>query len=196
MDMVTAVILAAGLSKRMGKPKMMLPWGEITVIEKVVQTLQDAGMDHLLIVGGDNLDTLKEKLHQYRIRYLLNKDYVEGEMLSSVKVALRALVRENTDAALIVLGDQPQIEADVVMTIIDTYKMSRSEIIVPSFRHHRGHPWLVGKILWKEVINLEPPDTLRDFLSNNKELILHVEVKTPSILEDIDTPDDYARYHP
>jgi len=196
MDMVTAVILAAGMSKRMGKPKMMLPWGEITVIEKVVQTLLDAGMAHLLIVGGDNLDTLKEKLHQYRIRYLLNKDYAEGEMLSSVKVALRALVRENTDAALIVLGDQPQIEADVVMTIIDTYKMSRNEIIVPSFRHHRGHPWLVGKILWKEVLNLGPPDTLRDFLSNNQELIFHVEVKTPSILEDIDTPDDYARYHP
>ena len=196
MDMVTAVILAAGMSKRMGKPKMMLPWGEITVIEKVVQTLQDAGMDSLLIVGGDNLDTLKEKLHQYRIRYLLNKDYAEGEMLSSVKVALRALVRENTDAALIVLGDQPQIEADVVMTIIDTYKMSRNEIIVPSFRHHRGHPWLVGKTLWKEVLNLGPPDTLRDFLSNNQELIFHVEVKTPSILEDIDTPDDYARYHP
>jgi len=196
MDIISAVILAAGMSKRMGKPKMMLPWGETTVIENVVHTLQDAGMDRLYLVYGDNYDVLKEKLHPYKVRYILNKDFADGEMLASVKVALRAMEQENTVAALIVLGDQPQIEVNVVKAIIDTYKLSRSAIVVPSYQSHRGHPWLVGKILWKEILDLKPPDTLRNFLSKNQDLIFHVEVKSSSILTDIDTPDDYARYHP
>jgi len=196
MDIISAVILAAGMSKRMGKPKMMLPWGKNTIIEKVVQTLQEAGLDRLYLVYGDNYDILKEKLNPYKVKYLLNKDFADGEMLASVKVAIRAMEQENTVAALIVLGDQPQIEVNVVKAIIDTYKLTRSAIVVPSYQSHRGHPWLVEKILWNEILDLKPPDTLRNFLLKNQDLIFHVEVKSSSILMDIDTPDDYARYHP
>lgn len=196
MSRITAVVLAAGKSMRMGRPKMTLPWGEMTVIENVVRTLQIAGLESVFIVCGDNLEVLKEILKDYQIKFVYNKDYFTGEMLSSVKVALNELERGNTEAALIVLGDQPQIEVDVVKRIIDTYELTGSEIIVPSYQFHRGHPWLVNKKLWKGIFSLKPKETMRNFLSKNRDLIFYIEVKTPSILLDIDTPDEYENSHP
>jgi len=193
--MISAIVLAAGQSLRMGQPKMMLPWGKTTVIGKVITTLQEAGLDDLHLVVGGNQMELKEVLQRFHVHVVFNPDYANGEMISSVQIGIRSLLG-NSEAALIVLGDQPQIEVSVVQTIIEIYFTNRSKIIVPSYQMHRGHPCLIDKSLWGELLNLKPPHTLRDYLNQYQDDIFYVNVGTPSIIQDLDTPDDYKKFNP
>jgi len=124
-----------------------------------------------------------------------NKDYTNGEMLTSIQVGLRAL-GDNVDGILVVLGDQPQIEVHVVIEIVERYNASEHPIIVPSFKMHRGHPWLLDKIFWDEILALKPPMRLHDFLNAHINDIDYVNVDTPSVLQDLDTQQDYSRFKP
>jgi len=193
--MISAVVLAAGQSTRMGNPKMLLPWGQMTVIEKVISTLSEAGIDDLHVVTGGNRQDIEGALTRYRVNFSYNPDYTNGEMLSSVKIGLNSIAGDS-EAALIVLGDQPQIESQVVELIVEGYHASHNKIIVPSFQMHRGHPWLIDKILWKDIIELTPPQTLRDYLVKNQARISYINVDTPSIIQDLDTPRDYQTQRP
>jgi molybdenum cofactor cytidylyltransferase len=116
-------------------------------------------------------------------------------MLSSVKIGLKS-IQHKADAGLIVLGDQPNIEPITIKTIIDTYKNTKKAIIVPSYQRHRGHPFLIDKSCWEEILNLPQDMTLRDFLNSNPQEIYYVNVEDSSILQDMDTPDDYLQQHP
>lgn len=193
--MISAVVLAAGQSKRMGQPKMLLPWGQMTVIEKILSTLLEAGLDDLHVVTGGNRQEVEKVLTRYPVSFAYNQDYSKGEMLSSVKVGLRS-ISGDSNAALIVLGDQPQIEAWVVKLIVERYQSNHDKIIVPSFQMHRGHPWLIDKELWKDIIGLEPPSTLRDYLVASQATISYINVNTTSIIQDLDTPYDYQTQRP
>jgi molybdenum cofactor cytidylyltransferase len=113
-------------------------------------------------------------------------------MLSSLQVGLSALP-EDCEAALVALGDQPQIQPQVVVGLLERYRSSRSELVVPSYRMRRGHPWIVGRSLWSDIQALSPPQTLRDLLQDKAGQIDYLEVDTGSILADLDTPDDYQR---
>jgi molybdenum cofactor cytidylyltransferase len=116
-------------------------------------------------------------------------------MLSSVKAGLKSLPTD-TNAALIVLGDQPQIEVVVVEQIVEKYMSTKGRIIVPSYHRHRGHPWLVDRYYWEAISQLSLTITLREFLQEREEQILYVDVDTSSILEDLDTPQDYLNHRP
>ena len=193
--MISAIVLAAGRSLRMGQPKMMLPWGKTTVIGKVITTLLEAGLDDLHLVVGGNQEEQNEALQRFQVQVVFNPDYANGEMISSVQVGIRCLLGKS-EAALIVLGDQPQIEVSVVQTITDFYITDRSKIIVPSYQMHRGHPCLIDKSLWGELLDLKPPHTLRDYLNQYQDDIFYVNVETPSVIQDLDSPDDYKKFHP
>ena len=193
--MITAIVLAAGLSTRMGTQKMTLPWGQSTVIGAVIQTLTDAGIDDICVITGELHAELRVLLNGYKVNLVNNKNYQNGEMLTSIQVGLREL-KAGTEAVLIILGDQPQIEAIVVKIIIERHQLTHHSLIVPSYKMQRGHPWLVGKEYWEEVLALRPPSTLRDFLNIHAEKIDYVIVETPSIVQDLDTQQDYERYNP
>jgi len=192
---ISALVLAAGQSQRMGQPKMLLPWGQTTVIEKVIFTLVEAGLTDLYVVAGGNYKDLEEVLAGFQPKVVFNPDYANGEMLSSVQVGLRSIT-EHSEAALIVLGDQPGIEVQVIKAIIEEYQSKKEKIIVPSYHMHRGHPWLIDRELWAEIEELRPPDTLRDFLIQHQEMISYIRVETPSVIQDLDTPQDYLAQKP
>ena len=101
-----------------------------------------------------------------------------------------------TQAALIGLGDQPHVQESSIRAICEAYETSGSSLIVPSFQMKRGHPWLVTRSLWKEILELRPPSTSRDFLNKYSDAIHYVTVDTPTILADLDTPEDYRKSHP
>ena len=193
--MISAIILAAGQSKRMGQQKMLMSWGQTTVIGKVINTLMEGGVNDIHLVTGGTDAQLKAALIVKDIKYLYNPDYANGEMLTSVQVGLDSM-EDVTEAVLIVLGDQPQLEVKVVRKIIDSYILTHHKIIVPSFQMHRGHPWLVEKSYWQEILNLHHPATLRDFLKAHSEIIDYVRVESPSILQDLDTQADYSHDKP
>jgi len=193
--MISAIILAAGQSKRMGQPKMLLPWGKSTVIEHVISTFLDAGIEDITVVTGGAREQVERAISQYPVRSIHNTDYQAGEMLSSIQRGLSVMTPQ-AQATLVGLGDQPQVQKNSVRLICEEYQASQSRLIVPSFQMRRGHPWLVARSLWNEILVLKPPESPRDFLTRHADAIHYVNVETQSILADLDTPEDYQRSHP
>ena len=192
--MIAAIILAAGQSKRMGQPKMLLPWGESTVLQTVIATFQAAGVDDILVVTGAGHERVEELVGD-SAQTVFNAGYERGEMLSSVQAGLAAQ-SPGSDAVLIGLGDQPQVKAVTIQLLLEAHARPGSSIIVPSCQNHRGHPWLVARAHWDEVLRLHPPETMRQFLNRHIAEIHYIESADSSVLADLDTPDDYLKYRP
>ena len=190
--MIGAVVMAAGRSQRMGRPKMVLPWGGTTVIGQVVDVLLTSGVGDVVVVTGGAREHVESVLGGLPVRIIYNPDYANGEMARTLQVGLSAM-EEGIEAALVVLGDQPQIEQTVVETVIAAFEQG-SHLVVPSYQMRRGHPWLVARSLWDDLLGLRPPKTLRDFLNIHTSDIHYVNADTPSIIQDLDTPEDYHRF--
>ena len=193
--MISAIILAAGESKRMGQPKMLMPWGDSTVLGQVIVTFQQAGVEDILVITGGTREDVEQIIKQKRVRSVFNERFASDEMLSSLQLGLAAQLSQ-AQATLIGLGDQPQVQAGTVRLICERFKDQRSKLIVPSFQKRRGHPWLVERALWCKLLNLQFPESPRDFLNQHAKEIDYVEVDTRSILADLDTQQDYRTSHP
>jgi molybdenum cofactor cytidylyltransferase len=192
---IAAVVLAAGRSVRMGQPKMVLPWGDSTVIGRVVQVLAWAEIQPIAVVTGGARRQVEAALSGKTVQLVFNPRFVQAEMLVSLQIGLRSLGEEPT-AALVVLGDQPQIELEVVQSILARYRSQRAALVVPSYQMKRGHPWLVERRLWQAIFDLGPRRTLRDLLNTYADQIDYLNVDSPSVLRDLDTPEDYRRQRP
>ncbi len=192
---ISAVVLAAGQSKRMGTAKMVLPWGSVTVIGQVVSVLSTAGLAEIIVVTGGASQQVEQALEKQPVRFVHNDRYDRTEMLESLQLGLSS-VSPPASAALVVLGDQPQIEAGVIRQVLYVAGCVESPLVIPSYQKHRGHPWLVRRLLWPEILALRSPATLRDFLNDHAGQIQYIDVNTPSILQDLDTPEDYQQTRP
>jgi len=193
--MITAVILAAGLSTRMGRPKMILPWGETTVIGHVVATYIQAGIDEIVVVTGAShleVEAAAREGSWEMVRTVYNPRYTEDDMLVSLRAGMAALGDE-VDAMLVGLGDQPQLEAGVVRSLVELYLTRGVPLVVPSYHLRRGHPWLVHRSLWPILLSAPRGSTMRDFLHTCSQQITYLTLDTASIISDLDTPEDYAR---
>jgi molybdenum cofactor cytidylyltransferase len=186
---ICAIILAAGKSTRMGQQKMLMPWGNTTVLGKVIHTLRASGMEDILLVTSPEIIPAVSHLP---VRIMLNND---GEMLSSLQTGLNAQ-KSSTKAALVCLGDQPQVEEGSVQSVCRAFQKSSSSLVVPSYQMRRGHPWLVARALWDEILSLSPQQSMRDLMSAHSNEIEYVNLDTPTILQDLDTPEDYLKYKP
>ena len=193
--MIAALILAAGQSRRMGQPKMLLPWGKSTVIGHVLTTFLDAGVKEIVVVTGGARNPVEELAKSFPVQIVFNKDFATGEMLSSLQIGLQSMANW-VEATLIGLGDQPQVQERSVRSICQAYREYRSNLVVPSFQMKRGHPWLVARPLWGELLEMRPPQSPRDFLNKHGGKIHYVNMDTPSVLADLDTPEDYEKFHP
>ena len=229
--MITALILAAGQSRRMGQPKMLLPWGETSILGQVIATFRVAGADDVVVVTGGDRERV-EALVGVSARTIFNPEYSQGEMLSSIQAGLAGVLsptpalratspreasyrdksapqfsRVNSSvsglgggleggAVLIALGDQPQVQERSVRFVMDEYRKSGAPIVVPSFQMRRGHPWLVARSHWDEILTMRSPESPRDFLNRHAGEIHYVNVDDDSILQDLDTPDDYLKSKP
>lgn len=193
--MIAAIILAAGESKRMGQPKMLLPWGDETVLSHVISVFRKSGVEEILVVTGGTRDEVKRLVSKLSIRTVHNSDFASGEMLSSIQCGLQALTSQ-TQGALIGLGDQPQVREGSVRRVCEAFLETKSSLVVPSFRMRRGHPWLVAHPLWEELLSMESPQSPRDFLNAHAAEIQYVDVDDPNILADLDTPEDYLKFKP
>lgn len=193
---IGAVILAAGLSQRMGRQKLVLPWGKRTVIEQVIESLYNGGAEAITVVSGKSHDLLTGRLSGSGVQLVFNPDYANGSMLTSLKVGLNALEQTSAEAALLALGDQPQIQAQTVQAVISAYRVQPAKIIVPSWQMRRGHPWAIPAVFWEEILSSGAEYTMRDFLKSHEMDIEYVLVDTPTIIADLDTPEDYEREKP
>ncbi len=191
--MICALILAAGQSKRMGRPKMSLPWGASTILGHVIEVFRLAGAEEVLVVTGGDKASVEQIAEAWQARTVFNPEHASGEMLSSLQVGLQAMPAA-VEAAMIALGDQPQIQESTVRSILEVRAETRMPLIVPSYLMRRGHPWLVARPLWGDILAMHSPQTVHDFLVAHAADITYVDIDTPTVLEDLDTPDDYGRY--
>jgi molybdenum cofactor cytidylyltransferase len=148
-----------------------------------------------VVVTGAAREAVELVVRQAGVRAVFNPRHEDGGMLTSLQTGLVALGAE-TEAALIVLGDQPGIEASTVRKVIHAHRVGEAPLVVPSYRMRRGHPWLVARALWAALLGMRARSTAREFLDLHASQISYVEVGTPSILEDIDTQEDYRRSRP
>ena len=191
--MISALILAAGLSTRMGRPKQLLPYGEHTVIEQVVSVLLVSPVDEVLVVTGHERAAVEAALAKWPVRTVFNPRYAEKEMLSSAQAGLRAAAAES-QAALLAVGDMPAVERDVVAQLIQAYRTAGDDFVyIPSYQMRAGHPVLVPRPYWGAILSLPTGDSLRSVLRAETTRVQWVVVDTPSVLRDMDTPADYAR---
>jgi len=196
--MISAIILAAGESKRMGQPKMLLKWGKTTVLEHVISVFANAGVENIVVVTGAAREDVEAAISQLKndhpVRSVFNEGFLTGEMLSSIQCGLRELRDGVSRAALIALGDQPQVRVGSVRRVREMFKETGNPLVVPSYHMRRGHPWLAEESLWDEILAMRAPQTPRDFLNSHADQINYVEVDDEGILADLDTPEQYQAY--
>ena len=190
--MIGAVILAAGRSRRMGRPKMSLPWKDgKTLIAHMVSIFQEAGIEPIVIVAGENYVIVEENLHGEEVTVLGDPKTTDAEMLDSVKLGLRSLETKAVEAALIMPGDHPLLLPSTVRALCEAWWEMTGKMLAPSFAGRRGHPLLIPKALWPELLALREGLSLRDFLDQHDEHLEYVDVKDPGVRFDVDTPEDY-----
>jgi len=188
---VGAVVLAGGASSRMGQPKVLMPWIDgKTIIEHIVIQLHRARVDPVVVVTGHYADEVKAIVKPLGVKVAFNRSHKTGEMLSSLKTGLRAMP-DHVAASLIVLGDQPRLQPRVIYRVLKAYSEGRGELIAPSYRKRRGHPILIGRRYWGELLSLPRSGAPRDVINAHQDEITYINVKTDSVLRDVDTPEDY-----
>ncbi len=193
---VAAIVLAGGLSSRMGQSgqtaqsKVLLPWDGRAIIQVIVDRLKRMRLDEIVVVTGHQAAQVKAKLNDEPVKVVYNPNYRKGEMLSSLQTGLQALGPEYA-ACLIVLGDQPQLDNRIVSELMAAYAEGKGRIIAPSYRQRRGHPILIDRVLWPELLDLQSGSAPRDVINAHNDEIHYVNVDSDSVLRDIDTPDDY-----
>lgn len=188
---VVPIVLAAGLSSRMGTMKVLLPWREgETILDSVLKEVRRVEHSEVLVITGHEADAVDAIAKQHHVRTIHNPDYAVGDMLSSLKVGLYAMPA-GVRAALIVLGDQPLLKWQTVHAVIAAYQEGKGRIIAPSYRMRRGHPILIDRIYWDEILALPPHGAPRDVINRHADAIHYVVVEDDSILIDVDTPEQY-----
>ncbi len=188
---IGAIVLAGGMSRRMGEPKVLLPWTHgKTIIEHIIDQLILARIDHITVVTGNRADQVAALALARGAEVVFNPRYEVGEMLSSLKVGLLHQASEIA-AALVVLGDQPRIQPKIVGQVMMAYAEGKGDLVVPSYQMRRGHPILIDRRYWNELIALPDEGNPRDVI--NTHAVTYVNVDNDSILRDVDTPQDYRQ---
>ncbi|MCR4414804.1 MAG: nucleotidyltransferase family protein [Thermoguttaceae bacterium] len=189
--MIGAIVLAAGQSRRMGTQKLLLPLGGQPVIVRVVDEVLRSSVRPVLVVVGDEGQKIVAALSGRRVTPIENAD-PHGDMLGSVRCGLAALP-EACEAALVVLGDQPGVAADVIERLCEAFRAQARGIVVPACRGRRGHPLLVASRYRQEVLTHYEGIGLRGLLAAHPDDVFEVEVDSPKAFDDLDTPEDYQR---
>jgi molybdenum cofactor cytidylyltransferase len=189
MKGIGAIILAAGESKRMGSPKMLLPFKDKTVIETVIENVLAAGIEETRVVLGAYRDDILKIIGKYQIGYCVNEDYKTG-MLSSVQHGFASLPY-GCRAALVMPGDKPMIEPQEIIRVIEAYLDSGKGLVMPVYKKKRGHPLVVDASYFEEVLNLPEAEGLRRLSIIHPDDVYEVKTDDPGVLHDVDTREDY-----
>jgi molybdenum cofactor cytidylyltransferase len=197
---VAAVILAAGLSSRMGRQKALLPWvGDRPLIAHLAHELAVAfpHPDARWLVVGHNAGAVEAAACEHHpLRVVFNPDYASGEMLGSLQAGLRALP-QGTAAVMVVLGDQPFFTADLARRVLDRWQHTGAPVVAPSYARRRGHPILFTRPVIEAVLALPagaaPRDAINLFAARTAYVELDGLPEGDRILYDVDTPDAYAQ---
>jgi molybdenum cofactor cytidylyltransferase len=187
---ISAILLAAGESRRMGTLKQLLSFHGKTFVENCVDNLLASEVAEVVVVTGYRDAEVKSAIGNPAVRYAHNENYRSG-MASSIKVGIRA-VSTDSKACVVALVDQPQIGADVINRVIEKYQ-SPALIVIPTYDGKKGHPILLDLNLKDEILQMDDNEGLRQVVREHQDEVSFIEVTSSAILEDCDFPEDYER---
>jgi len=193
---IPAIVLAAGKSSRMGRPKATLPLdGGDTFLTRIVRTFTDAGVEDVVVVVGHDADAILASYANVesvaaRARFVDNPDYEQGQ-LSSLLAGLRVVDRPGVVAILMTLVDVPLVSTATVRAVIERYRNTRAPIVRPIHDDRHGHPVLIDRSLFDALRHAEPSTGAKPIIRANVSAAGDVQVDDPGAFADADTPDDY-----
>jgi molybdenum cofactor cytidylyltransferase len=189
---IAAIILAAGMSRRMGRLKMLLPFGDRPMLARVIESVLAAGESlHITVVTGHEEQEIRAVAVEYTgVVCAHNMFYAVGGMLSSVQTGIRALPGTCT-AFLLVLGDQPMVRPETLNALLAAWHPESAPIVVPAYNGKRGHPVLISMRFAAEILALDEKDTLKTLLLRHADRLREFAIDDPATAADIDTPEDY-----
>lgn len=192
--MIAAVVLSAGESSRMGRPKALLEIDGETFIEKIVGALKAAPVDKVLVILGHNAEALRRRIEHLPAEILINPDYRLGQ-LSSLQVAVRRLEPEaDCDAILVHLVDHPYIDTKLVKLMIERFYEGRYSIVVPRHGDKRGHPVMFSRRLFGELLDAPMDQGAKAVVNAHRDATLEIDTEDEGITVDIDTPELYRQH--
>lgn len=187
---IRGIILAAGTSTRMGKNKLQMDMGGNSIIQKVIQNARNSELDELLIVYGRyDVDTDVPKI--------FNKDFEQG-MSTSVKCGFQnpqGSKSFNGDAVMLILGDMPFADKEIINALYEGFEKSTRNIAVPIYDGKRGNPVIIGQKYFKCLMNNTGDKGARDIIRNNPDDVEKIEAKGEGIFIDIDDEETYKKYY-
>lgn len=191
---VAAVVLAAGLSQRMGRLKPLLPFGDRPMLSRVLESLLAVvEASRCIVVTGHAAPEIRAAVADSGVTFAHNSDYASGGMLSSVQSGVRALPTD-TKAFFLVLGDQPMVAPETVGSLLRAWRAApASAIVLPLYGDRRGHPVLFASRCAAEIMTLPPDATLKTCVQRHAADTVQVAVDDPAVIADVDTPDDYQQ---
>ncbi len=187
--MLSAILLAAGESKRMGQLKQGLPLGNSTILEQSIDNLVHSKIDELIVVLGYRAQELREKVAGRLVKTVINPDYEQG--MSTSMIAGLHLVDDRAQAVMFVLADQPFIDSKIVDKLIDEFSRTSKGIVIPTYRGWRGHPVIFAIRYKEELLRLKGDVGGRQMVKEHPDDVLEIPVDSEGINVDIDTVSDY-----
>jgi molybdenum cofactor cytidylyltransferase len=192
---ISTIILSAGLSSRMKQCKQVLPWGNTTILGSIIAIYQQIPVEEIIVVSGGFKQLIDKEAKKHGAISVFNPNYANGEMVDSVKRGI-AHLPENTVGVFIAMGDQPSISITDVLQMVELSTTNPTNIIIPSYKMRRGHPWFIPASLFQRIIEINAPSTMRDFINSNRKNISYLNTDNSQILTDLDTPEDYYNLKP
>src|SRR5213594_2988507 len=189
MNAVVPVVLAAGESRRMGFPKALLPLGSGTFLTRILDTLQQSALPEPIVVLGAHAAHIQRLLAQRSVHILLNPDVSLGQ-ISSIKLAFENLPAE-CGGCLIWPVDHPLISRELVTDLINLFLESKAPLVLPSHKGRRGHPAIVGRTLFQEVLEAQEEGGMKVVVQRHQDAIALLPTDEAATVLDVDTPDDY-----
>ena len=190
-ESVTAIVLAAGFSERMGDFKPLMRLGGMTVLERVVRLFQSVGVGRIHVVTGHRAAELTPLIDRWGGRSVVNARYADG-MYASVAAGVSSL--EDSAASFFVLpADIPLVRQATLRSLMEAFPDGRAAICHPTFQGRRGHPPLIGRHFSAAIIDGRGHGGLKALLERYESEALDVPVVDEFILRDLDAPEDYQR---
>ena len=190
--MIAGLILAAGESSRMGQDKALLTYRGQTFLEAIIRTLRAAGLEQIAVVLGHHAEEIQRATNLRGIQVVINPNYRQGQT-TSLQAGLRALSAGALEAVVLCLVDHPAVSSKVVTHLLATYRATRAPVVIPTFQGQRGHPVVIGRRLFDELLNLSADIGANTVFRAHRDETRFAEVDDRNVLLDVDDREEYQR---
>jgi molybdenum cofactor cytidylyltransferase len=184
--LISAIVLAAGKSERMGTPKALLSLRGKTFLENILDAISRSSVGHIVVVVGHHKNEIEPYVRP-PAKLVFNPIYEQG-MITSLQAGIRVLPAD-TSAALLFLVDHPVVESETIEQLILHQQPDR--IVAPTYKQRRGHPVLFGAKILEEILMLSPDEGANIVVRKDPGRVVHIAIDSPGVLADIDTPEDF-----